>query len=451
MTFKKALEAQYEALAGEKAEIDKEKAVLTETVVGQGRRLLDIEAVREQLKEQIKRLTTSLSALQKDKAGLAEHNTTLRTELAALGELKRALQHEHDQLRSAYEEASSETTSLQSARSDLQIEIVKLSNKIQSLRDAYAELTQAKAQDESGLQEAEKDNQALIDELSVARQFGRELQIKLSLESDENSQLARNRDELVEKNANLNAEIARLETLKAQLATDQTEHKEDIARLSEEKRFLARRLAEQAALKQTLQQEMAAVAQVRDKLEAANQSLARDKQSLEGQATSLSEDKASLTGQLETVGEQYKLTKVELETLRAEYADEVAAFKKERDSVKENLEALEILKARNTELEYEYNRLIRPARSMAGRIWVGIEYWKTETGYGYALKAPGEKQYQEVNLDQLDNRLEVLKEKYGCNLYTGVWFSDDTNLSHAEAVSFTARIQRRYDYYYCKD
>ena len=151
------------------------------------------------------------------------------------------------------------------------------------------------------------------------------------------------------------------------------------------------------------------------------------------------------------MGEQYKLTKVELETLRAEYADEVAAFKKERDSVKENLEALEILKARNTELEYEYNRLIRPARSMAGRIRVGIEYWKTETGYGYALKAPGEAQYQEVNLDQLDNRLEVLKEKYGCNLYTGVWFSDDTNLSHAEAVSFTARIQRRYDYYYCKD
>jgi len=62
VTFKKALEAQYEALAGEKAEIEIEKAVLTETVVGQGRRLLDIEAVREQLKEQIKRLTASLSA-----------------------------------------------------------------------------------------------------------------------------------------------------------------------------------------------------------------------------------------------------------------------------------------------------------------------------------------------------------------------------------------------------
>ncbi|SVC83955.1 uncharacterized protein METZ01_LOCUS336809, partial [marine metagenome] len=310
---------------------------------------------------------------------------------------------------------------------------------------------QAKAQDESGLQEAEKDNQALIDELGVARQLGRELQIKLALESDENSQLARNRDELLQKNVKLNVEIARLETLRGQLATDQKKYEEDIDHLFEDKRSLQQQLAELATLKQTLQQEIAAVAQVRDQLEAANQSLAQDKQTLEGQATSLSEDKASLTGQLEAVGEQYRLTKVELETLRAKHAGEVAAFKQERDLLKEDLEAFEILKARNTELEYEYNRLIRPARSKAGRIWVGIEYWKTETGYGYALKAPGEKQYQKVNLNQLDNRLEVLKEKYGCKLYTAVWFRDDTSLSHAEAISFTTRIQKRYDYYYCKD
>ena len=476
VTFKKALEAQYEALAGEKAEIDKEKAVLTETVVGQGRRLLDIEAVREQLKEQIKRLTASLSALQKDKAGLAERNTTLRTELAVLGELKRALQHEHDQLRSAYEEASSENTllreassegtsgllsklneatgkitTLEDARSNQRSEIVKLRNEIQSLRDAYAELTQAKAQDEAGRQEAEQDTLTLIDKLSVAEQFRRDLQLKLLLETDENAELAQKRDELFEKNSVLRAQVARLETLKEQLASAQMKYKEDAARLSEEKRSLARRLAELAILKQTLQQEMAVVAQAREQLEAANQRLTQDKQSLEARATSLSEEKASLTGQLEAVGEQYKLTKVELETLRAKHADEVAAFKQERDLLKEDLEALEILKARNTELEYEYNRLIKPARSKVGRYVVRIQYWKDETGHHYALKLPGGDGYVELSRAQLHVQLKTLKEQHGTKLYTAVWFPDDTSLSHAEAVSFTSQIHSRYDYYWSKN
>ena len=431
-----------------------------------------------------------MAELQKDRTGLSEQNATLRTELSMLGDLKRVLQLEHDQLKLDYKTASSETTSLQSARSDLQIEIVKLNktieglqleydelhtehqeasgkitmledtrselqinidklrNEIQSLRDDYAELTQAKAQDESGLQEAEKDNQALIDELSIARQLGRELQIKLSLESDENSKLARNRDELVDKNVNLNADIARLETLKDQLAIAQMKHKDDIARLFKDKRSLQQQLAEQAALKQTLQQEIAAVAQVRDQLEAANQSLAQDKQSLEGRATSLSEDKASLTGRLKVVGDQYKLTKAELETLRAKHADEVAAFKQERDLLKEDLEALEILKARNTELEYEYNRLIKPARSKVGRVVVRVRYWKDATGDHYSLGEPGQKQTTEVTRSELHQRLAELKKKHGSKLYTAVWFPDGTSLSYAESASFTSLIHNRYDYYY---
>lgn len=340
---------------------------------------------------------------------------------------------------------------LEDTRSELQINIAKLRNEIQSLRDDYTELTQAKAQDEAGRQEVEQDNLALIDKLSVARQLGRELQIKLALESDDNTQLMRNRDELVEKNVNLNVDIARLETLKDQLAIAQMKHKEDIARLFEDKRSLQQQLAEQAALKQTLQQEIVAVAQVRDQLEAANQSLAQDKQSLEWQATSLSEDKALLTGQLETVGEQYRLTKVELETLRAKHADEVAAFKQERDLLKEDLEALEILKARNTELEYEYNRLIRPERSKAGRQVARVQYRKNESGHRYELKEPGDKQYREVTLSQLHEQLEALKQKHGSKLFVMVRFPNDTDISHADAVTFANLIHNLYDYYYSKN
>ena len=268
------------------------------------------------------------------------------------------------------------------------------------------------------------------------------------LETDENAELAQKRDELFEKNSVLRAQVARLETLKEQLASAQRKYKEDAARLSEEKRSLARRLAELATLKQTLQQEMAVVAQAREQLEAANQRLTQDKQSLEARATSLSEEKASLTGQLEAVGEQYKLTKVELETLRAKHADEVAAFKQERDLLKEDLEALEILKARNTELEYEYNRLIKPARSKVGRVVVRVWYWNDETGDHYSLGEPGQKQTTEVTRSELHRRLAELKKKHGSKLYTAIWFPDGTSLSYAESASFTSLIHNRYDYYY---
>ena len=117
--------------------------MLAETTIGQERRLLDFESVRDQLKEQINSLTSALSALQQDKSGLGERNTTLRAELAALGELKRALQQEQDQLNAAYEQASGEVTTLQAGRSDLQIQIVTLRNELQLLREIYSELTQA--------------------------------------------------------------------------------------------------------------------------------------------------------------------------------------------------------------------------------------------------------------------------------------------------------------------
>ena len=165
----------------------------------------------------------------------------------------------------------------------------------------------------------------------------------------------------------------------------------------------------------------------------------------------MSEDKALLTGRLKVVGDQYKLTKAELETLRAKHADEVAAFKQERDLLKEDLEALEILKARNTELEYEYNRLIRPKRSELGRYVVRVHYLKDENGYHYKLKEPGDNQFTEVTLSQLDEQLKSLKQKHGSKLFVKVWFPDGTDLSHDESWSFANRIHLLYDYYHSKN
>ena len=138
-------------------------------------------------------------------------------------------------------------------------------------------------------------------------------------------------------------------------------------------------------------------------------------------------------------------------TISRSFFFEVVAFKKEREIMREELEALEILKARYTELESDYNRLVKPARSKVGRYVVSIHYWKDESGFHYALRLPGADRHTELSRAQLHTQLKAVKNQYGIKLYTAVWFPDDTSLSHAEASSFTSRIHSLYDYYYSKN
>ncbi|HCF73821.1 MAG TPA: hypothetical protein DES72_08685 [Gammaproteobacteria bacterium] len=238
--------------------------------------------------------------------------------------------------------------------------------------------------------------------MNVAEQLKRELRFKLTLATDKNEDLARKRDELFQKNSTLGLQVEQLARLRDDLAT-------------ERKQLMASR----ADLKQDVSR--------------------------------LSEEKASLAGELKQTDEQYRLTKEEIEYLRAEHADEVAEFKQERELLKEELEALEILKVRYTELESDYNRLVRPARSKVGRHVVRIRFSKDDNGYHYTLREPGEKQHTEVSRAQLHQRLAELKAKFGVKLYTAVSFPDDANLSHAEAVTFSSRIHSKYDYYYSKN
>ncbi|MED5407211.1 MAG: hypothetical protein VYD25_05665 [Pseudomonadota bacterium] len=238
--------------------------------------------------------------------------------------------------------------------------------------------------------------------MNVAEQLKRELQLKLSLVTDKNEDLARKRDELFQKNSTLRLQVEQLARLRDDLAT-------------ERKQLMASR----ADLKQDVSR--------------------------------LSEEKASLAGALKQTDEQYRLTKEEIEYLRAEHADEVVEFKKERELLKEELEALETLKSGYTKLENKYNRLVKPARSKVGRYVVKINYWKDENGYHYSLREPHEDHRIEVGLSELNERLKALKQKYGNKLYTAVWFPDGANLSQDEAWSFTVGINSRYDYYYSTD
>jgi len=154
-----------------------------------------------------------------------------------------------------------------------------------------------------------------------------------------------------------------------------------------------------------------------------------------------------LTARLAETALEYKLTKEELAYLRTEYADEVAAFAKERELlVSAQKEELDILKESHSDLESEYNRLVRPARSMVGRFVVEVRFWKEGNMRRYSLRRPGAAEAS-VSESEMHQQLTALKARHADKLYTRV-MPDDNSLTHGEAWSFTERILNRYDYYY---
>jgi len=154
-----------------------------------------------------------------------------------------------------------------------------------------------------------------------------------------------------------------------------------------------------------------------------------------------------LTARLAETALEYKLTKEELAYLRAQYADEVEAFSKERELlVAAHKSELDILRERHSDLESKYNRLVRPARSTVGRFVVEVRFWKEGDARRYSLR-PASGAERSVSESELQQQLTAMKARHGAKLYTKV-IPDDNSLTHGEAWRFTTKILNRYDYYY---
>ena len=136
-----------------------------------------------------------------------------------------------------------------------------------------------------------------------------------------------------------------------------------------------------------------------------------------------------------------------LERTREALQDAIAALAIEHELlVSAHKEELDILRERHSDLEVQYNRLVRPARSTIGRFVVEVRFWKEGDVRRYSLRplAGIETSFSESELHQ---QLTALKARHADKLYTMV-IPDDNSLTHGEAWSFTEKILNRYDYYY---
>ena len=481
--------SQTETMTTQRGEMEMRIAALGDEVVRLRSVLAQAEAERSAAEETTVLKESEISALLDDVGALQKVREALAAEKAGLTEELAAVEDERQQLTTEKAALSEELAGVTSEREQLSEEKAALLATQQQLEDSLASLEQ----DRAALQGVKESLQAEVAELIATRQQLTTEKAALSEElagvtsereqlSEEKAALVSTKDQLTTEKAALSEELAGViaqsqnqleqlaasEGLREQLSLDLTNLNNALSELQSEQSRLI--LAAEAQV-----QDRAAVVQARDALLRDRDALAEQVNALEVTRsalrtevgalrnemaglvrTSVSTELAleesrlegeELTARLAETALEYKLTKEELAYLRAQYADEVEAFSKERELLVATHKAeLDILRERHSDLESKYNRLVRPARSTVGRVVVEVRFWKEGDVRRYSLR-PASGSEISVSESELHQQLTAMKARHGEELYTKV-IPDDNSLTHGEAWRFTNKILNRYDYYY---
>ena len=359
-------------------------------------------------------------------------------------------------------DSMSQTETMTNQQSELEIRIATLGDSVTQLQAALERSEQAKSAAEQTATERQQEILALLTEVAdltgvrevlteekaaltqqldqvQADRDGRQQQLAVS--EQEREALALNLDRVQQALVELQTEQARLiGALQSQSEKTQvvTQSRDDL--LSERQR-LAEQVGTLDVMRVSLETEITALRAELAMLLRASVSNERALQAsqLEGEA---------LSAQLAETALEYRLTKEELAYLRAEYADEVAKFTRERELLMTaHQQELDVLREQHSDLESKYNRLVRPARSTVGRFVVEVRFRKDGEARRYSIRPIAGGLEEAVSETDLHRRLTALKAQHGDKLYTKV-IIDDNSVTHGEAWSFTSKILNRYDYYY---
>lgn len=126
-------------------------------------------------------------------------------------------------------------------------------------------------------------------------------------------------------------------------------------------------------------------------------------------------------------------------------AEEIARLRSQSAS---SVVELETLRGDYDELSVKYDKLVKPARTAAGKYLVSVRYRKDDGRYLISFKEDNDSDYVLLTRKQLDSKLADLKDTYHGNLYVKVIIPKDSGLSYNEAWNFTQDVLTSYDYYY---
>ena len=233
---------------------------------------------------------------------------------------------------------------------------------------------------------------------------------------------------------------------------------------------------ENADFKQALNQANAAIAaanleidNTRTLLSAAKteiESLTQSSQAQQQNISSLTQDKQRLNQEIEAYKRQLAALKDEYRTLLSTAKAEVESLTQSSQTQQESISSLtrdkqllnQEIDAYNRQLltlkgDYEvvkskYEELIKPARSAKGKYIAEVYYIKGKSGKIIRYKQPGDSEFADLPLSEVEKRLSILKTERGKDLYVKIIIPQDSGLTYSEAWDFMRNLLVKYDYYY---
>ncbi len=176
----------------------------------------------------------------------------------------------------------------------------------------------------------------------------------------------------------------------------------------------------------------------------------------------------SLNSQFQQFQQQIALQKLEIEQAAAQQRNTEQQLAQQTEQLSDQQQTIQQLtqetrlqqqeiESYNQELltlqgDYEtvkakYEELIKPARSAKGKMIAEVYYQKVGDNENIRFKRPGG-EFQSMTYAAMEAELDILKERFGNDLYVKIIIPEDSGLTYNEAWSFIREILVKYDYYY---
>jgi len=381
----------------------------------------------------------------------AQENNSLQAQLALVRERILSLENSLQSVTGAKDKLTQTLEQREQAVRDLETEIALLTKLRDQLNDSNSDLLSRLDLTKLALTQTEADFASTRDTLD---QKAQQLALTELALQDSDESLSNSRDALAESASKLQlSEQARALALAEFEASNNTLN-EKISLLLAAKAGL---LVDKKTTEQSLSDAEAAKMDLNRKVLSLTEQLRLISDKLDSQTTR----NESLDSQLEdqrVIMAGLSTSKQELEQKLLEMADALAKLQtlyESRGATVSDLQAQltdDTLRFKSLQEEYDsldtqYRKLIRAARSPAGKYVVDVYFSRKNGKPVYRLRLPDQDSPEVLSLDILHARLAELADEYKLQLYTKIRIDDKSGIGFDEAWVFTQSILSKYDYY----
>lgn len=192
-----------------------------------------------------------------------------------------------------------------------------------------------------------------------------------------------------------------------------------------------------AVQRQTLHE----ISNQRDRFNAQLQTMSRNNRQLVAELESVN----TQNDQLQRVLDE---TEASLAALRVQYDEQTSTLATRISESEAQRLRLSALEGDYSSLKVKYDKLVRPARTPAGKYVVEVRYARIGGKDKIEYKLPGAATFTSISRAQLDKTFSQLKKQHAKKLYIKVIFPKDSGLSYNEAWAFTSHLHKNFDYYF---